>query len=1065
MLTISWKQTRTSIEVTPPPNITRNEESENLPAPSDIILGAQFIRPRARHDPFYHEKNNTSSLVRVDKKRRKFINDNSELGVDMEPILCLTSPHRVVFVDTNASGTKSAENFLVESKSRNYVTRPGPTSRFSLCGNSRNYTANRINFGGMLSPGAQYDPASNLIYAIRNGGTEVAIWTAAPSSTLPGPDEKGNERVTNGRIFSAEGEKNEVLKTMMPKKRKKWQSMQQQQQIQGAVISQHLKIPAGSLAMTLTPFAIPESSSLKGKGKLAVVGAAGCCKDGSIWVAACFPPSCHFELLIVKGSSIDNAKCGINVDEGQKASLKAHSVRKAAWVLLGSCVTGEVSYSITSGDSNNKPSVLLPIRSVFLSKDEKSQVVFRSHQVRIHKKESRDRKLSAFIEKSTMQDILQLHSCNSDVAVHLEMDTDSLSIIHRKSGDRWMFTLINFSQSDGALVKLMRTFPLPYDGLKHTATLFSFGRVGLNTVAVLLKSQSTKEPKNSVLSLRIIDFQRMAELSSLRWTDGDDATCKESRYVFGDNVKDAALQGKQCHAMITNEFDGSIVLFMSSKEDIGSVDILFSKLEMRNSSLAFALDSKASLLSNTIGTISSKVHTGRLNSNLARRFSSEADKIYVCQGVVDDAVDKACKLMATSSKDLIDLILRSSETDNGLITNGTSPEGSITRERIGSSISWRKVYQEASMLIVHAKEQHLNHNSLIRNVFKVDIGNLVELKSVTNGELPKRFIKVAFKETANILVLLHKKAASSQAQKALWKSIQESTSILFELLQTNLISAREDYGVGFLHHGHILLVILRASSTISLSDIYVGTVGKLHIIDAMLEHVRDIPEDALVSFLRFVLINVKAEDAVAFYSTTPQTSLKATSLSNQYKESLASQKDSQKHAGTRLLSEALLDFTSKIVTYSYCNHFFLTKAMLANVNASDEVETILLTLAKLLRLGSTCNAQKDKNECTKNTHSNMASLSLGTIQWILALTDAHTDTIFKTVNEGGLIIDRVKSAVRNAMVQSENANEIRDISDLIMSMEVASVVTKSTDTQSRSCETVIAAYSVERLVF
>lgn len=92
------------------------------------------------------------------------------------------------------------------------------------------------------------------------------------------------------------------------------------------------------------------------------------------------------------------------------------------------------------------------------------------------------------------------------------------------------------------------------------------------------------------------------------------------------------------------------------------------------------------------------------------------------------------------------------------------------------------------------------------------------------------------------------------------------------------------------------------------------------------------------------------------------------------------------------------------------------------------METLLLTLAKLLELGST----RMLWEGSGDPHTKEVSLSSGTIHWISALTDAHMTTVLKITNEGGLIIDRIQRTVRFAMAQSEFANEIRDITDLIL---------------------------------
>mmetsp|Transcript_323 Transcript_323/g.627 ORF Transcript_323/g.627 Transcript_323/m.627 type:complete len:1087 (-) Transcript_323:43-3303(-) len=1086
MLT-TWKHTRTSIEYNLPAT-NRGEESakkkkksrkslssaesaatsSTTPLSPDVI-GVQFVQPLACHDKFYQERANPSSS-KSNKKRRKFNNENSAGGaassMDMEPILCLTSPHRVVFMGKGESGSSAADHGnLMESKSRNYVTRPGAGSRFSLPGTTGQYTTSKGAFAGMLPTGAQYDPASNLIYAIRNGGSEVAVWTAAPSSALAGPDDEGSDVAING-------------KKMTPKKARK-RKAQQPQDVHGSgspaddIISQRLQIPEGKKAVTLTPF------SIKGQGGLAAVGAAGCCDDGSIWVAISFQSSesCgQFQVLIVEGSSTDVAAPVVKVSKRRKSvSAKTNGNigdRKGGWVLLDSRVTGKVDSRGISGAGGDGSSVLLSIQSVILSEDKNAQVAFRNHQVCIHNTESSDKLLSVLVERSTKQDILQLETSESDIAVKLDVNADSLSIVYRKSGDGWMFTSIDLSRSDGALINSTRTFPLPFDGMNGSTTVFSFGRVGQNVVAMLMKSQSIEHSETSVMSLRVIDFQRKAELSSLCWIEGDDVENEEPTSISKDSVMNKMLHGKQCHAMITNELDGSIALLTSTKEDKGSLDIVFSKLEVNSTKTQDAqMASGSTSLASALRFVATSAPypleaknpapQGRPNAKLANVISSEADDNNARQCVVDDAVDKACKLLASSAKELIDLTTGSNEKENGSNTNGKSRNGSKARKSIARSISWREVYHGGSMLIAEAEGGKLNSNKNLMN----GVDTPTALKSAKTNELPKRFVEAAFKETATVLLALHKEAAPTKAQKGFQKTTQEAISILVEILETNLISARADYGVGLLHRGNVLLSILQACPSPSLSDIGNGILGKLHVIDVMLEHVQDIQEGALVSILRFVLRNVKVEDVVGYYSTTSETSEKGARFSNQYKELTDLQEDDQKRIGTRLLSEAVLDFTSKIVTYSNCNHSFLTKAMRVSIDASGEVETLLLTLAKLLKLGSTRKSREDDDDSSNNPHSNQVSLSLGAIHWISALTDAHMDTILKITNEGGLVIDRIQRAVRSAMAQSEFANEVREISDLIMSGETTDVVKKSSIAHSSSRDTAIVSYSMERLAF
>mmetsp|Transcript_7987 Transcript_7987/g.18012 ORF Transcript_7987/g.18012 Transcript_7987/m.18012 type:complete len:1067 (+) Transcript_7987:222-3422(+) len=1066
MLT-TWKHTRTSIEY--PLHASNHGEGSAkkkkkksrkslaesaTPSSTPDVIGAQFV------GPFYQEKANPST---GNKKRRKFNNDNTSGATGMdhtEPILCLTSPHRVVFMDKGENDTIAASGNFTESKSRNYVTRPGAGSRFSLGGTvTGHHTTSKdgTTFAGMFPPGAQYDPASNLIYAIRNGGAEVAIWTAAPSSCIPGPDDDAfGDEVSNG-INGTNGRK------LNPRENaRKRKPNQQKGAVHGgsgssadAVISQRLQIPQGKVAVTLTPFSIPALAE----------GVAGCCDDGSIWVAIRFQTG-QFELLIAEGSSmVEKAAKGKTsaANKKRKSLAKTKSEdKKDGWVLLDSRATGTIDRH------DGKTSVLLSIQSAVLPED-KAQVVFRNHQVRIHNEES-DKHTAIHLQRSKEQNILQLATSGSDIAAKFDASADSLSIVHRKNEDRWMFTSVDLSRSNGALINSMVSFPLPFE--MNGATVFSFGKVSQNVVAMLMKSQSSEQPETSVMSMKVIDFRRKAELSSICWIEGDDTEIEEPRSIFNDVVLNKMLHGKRCHGMITNELDGSIALLTSSKDDKGSLDIVFSKLDMNSTapqnapvpsnytSLASALRSAATSASHPAEANHSSLPKGRSSTNMAKAISSELDNTSAHQSMVDDAVDQACKFLATSAKELIELT-GSRIPDNGSIANGKGRNGSKASKKNECSISWMKVYHDSRMLIVKAKGGKQNKNLV--NGIRCDVDTV--MASMTN-EMPKSFVEAAFKETATILLLLHREEASTKLQKDFQKTIQEATRVLLEVLQTNLISAQTDYGLGLLHRGNIFFSILQACAFLSLGDVGNGNIGKLHVIDAMLEHVRDIPEGALVSILRFVLRNVRVDDAVAYYSSLQEVSKKGTRLSNQYKEMSGNQGDSQKQIGNRLLSEAVLDFTLKVVTYSNCNQSFLTKAMRDSINTSGEVETLLLTLAKLLKVGST--VREDDDDLDNHYNSNQVSLTLGTIHWISALTDAHMGTIMKLTNEGGLVIDRIQRAVRAAMAQLEFANEVREISDLIMSGmpgESTSLVTKSSITQSNAGDTAIVPYSMERLAF
>mmetsp|Transcript_13358 Transcript_13358/g.32421 ORF Transcript_13358/g.32421 Transcript_13358/m.32421 type:complete len:1070 (-) Transcript_13358:38-3247(-) len=1069
MLT-SWKQIRTSIEYplsTSKGSTKKKKSGKSSVKPAtdniDSCIGAHFVQPL---DLSHQERANKSLSRRVNnnQKRRKLNDVNTTTDgndvipkSDMEPILCVTSPHRVVFMeDCGSSSSDSSDSNLTESKSRNYVTRPGPSTRFALRGTTtiQSTTGTDGTFAGILPHGAQYDPASNLIYAIRNGGSEIAIWTAAPSSTLPGPDDEavvrkgGNARINGKKLSPGRG---------TPKKRK---SREQQSAFRGSdspedlIICERLQIPDGKNVMTLTPFSIPASA----------VGVAGCCDDGSIWVAIQFQKngsSDQFQLLTADGSAMID-KAASRPTSGRNTRRKTTSKTKiedkeGGWMLLDSRATA----------TNTKNSVLLAIQSVILSGD-KNQVAFRNHQVRLNK-ESEDH-AAIHIDRSAIQNILQLETSGADIAAKLDASTDSLSIVHKKNGDRWLFTSVELSSSGSALIHSKRTFPLPIEPLSGTS-MFSFGSVGQNTVAILMKRQINEQQKACVMSLRIVDFRRKAELSSLSWTEGDDIEFKESRFNAKDTDLHNMLHGKRCNAMVTHKQSGTIALLTSSNEDKGSIDVVFSRLEMSSanspnvlmascgSSLASALRSATISASHPAEATKHSTLKATLNTNITNCISSEAKAASSDQSAVDDSVDQARKLLATSANEFVDL-LTSSPAEDRPVTNGRIRKGSKASKKSVRSISWKQVIHESCMMITKAKGMVLDCHKNGINGIRSDASNLMILKRGIADDMPKVFIETAFKETATVLLLLQREEASAKNDRGFMKAIQEATCILVEVLQTKLISARADYGIGLLHSGNVFSSLLQACTSLASADIGSGSFGKLHVIDAMLEHVLDIPEGALISILRFVVRNITVDDIIAYYLSALKLSKKGTNLSTQWKE-MRDEEDEKEKIGTRLISQVVLEFTSKIVTYSNCNHSFLTKAMADSINTSDEVETLLLTLAKLLKVGDGHKFQ----EHMRGSKSNSVSLSSGTIHWISALTDAHMGTILKIINEGGLAINKIQRAVRYAMAQSELANDVGEISDLIMPRESAGLVTKSKVTNPSSGDNATAAYTIERLAF
>jgi hypothetical protein len=128
-----------------------------------------------------------------------------------------------------------------------------------------------------------------------------------------------------------------------------------------------------------------------------------------------------------------------------------------------------------------------------------------------------------------------------------------------------------------------------------------------------------------------------------------------------------------------------------------------------------------------------------------------------------------------------------------------------------------------------------------------------------------------------------------------------------------------------------------------------------------------------------------------------------------------------------------------------------------DILTTAEVETVLVTLSKLLKLGDDTIGQK---ECP--SHS---SLYTGVIDWISSLTDAHTSNIIKVSDEGSLVVNRIAADVRSAVNQTAAANDLMELSDRIIDSfseqkgKKLSAGIKTTKTTS------IAAYTIERLVF
>ncbi|KAL9190277.1 hypothetical protein ACHAXT_007488 [Thalassiosira profunda] len=1003
MLT-SWKSTRTSLECAGEPHQTKRKRPRTSTTTSTIdeehIIGAHFIQALSNTHPSHGKSNDPSSKKKA--KRRKAGRDGTARAgddpTDVAPRLCLTSPHRVVFLgDQRGEG----DGALVESASRNYVARPGAPSRFAL-GNGEGSEDGA--FQGMVPPGAQYDPASNLVYALRNGGREVAIWSAAPCSVLRGPDDGASAE--NG---AANG-----------KKRKSYDRRHGNDSDEG-IVSCRLELPGGKVAVTLSPFGIARKGH-----QLAASGAAGCCADGSIWVVARFGTG-DFRLLMVEGSSVaeEDANGGTAGKKRGSKSGKGRGGGKGA------------SYD------EGKGTFQLAVHSVIASDgDGEREVSFRNHRVIVHNKEGCDAKNPsslASIEKHTRQHILTLEQDEGrDVGVQLDAGAKSLSIVHKKAGGNggWMYASVDVSLSKGALLDTLSAFPIPSnDGA--SGAVFSFGRVSDNAVAVLTKSEAGEA---SAMDLRVIDICRKVELASLSLHE--------------------MLQGKACHGMLTNEQDGSIALLLTpldQEKDSMVLEVVSSKLDASSADLD-AVDSTATKASSNgtslasalrlLATAAPRPVSDRLSKrpsegNLGNVLSNGND----CSNS-DHAVNEACNLLSALAIELINDLNESVANSGEKVPtmNGKSRKGGAKRgkKKAKPLSSWKDAYISGKELIAKVTRGDKSDGS--KTLINGIKGNAKTAPKASDS-MPKRFVETAFRETATILLSLHKAKDTPEAQEA----IQDATAILVDVLQSNLISGRDEYGIK-LPRGNVLLAILQASSF--------GTdnaPGKLHLADAMLGNVRDMPERVLLSILRYVLRSVEVEDAVAYYSTS--TAARGAKLCSRYKESNESQEDGEAQViGTKLLAEAVLDFTSKVVSYSNCNQSFLTKAMRSDVHASSEVETLLLAMAKLLKQGS-------KSPSVGDSDAARVGVTVGTIQWISALTDAHMPAILKMADEGSLVLDKLQSAVRSAMAQSDLAKEVQDMTNMITTnVASANRATKAAAPRS-SDDTTILPYTIERLAF
>ncbi|KAL3787798.1 hypothetical protein ACHAWO_004585 [Cyclotella atomus] len=1030
MLT-KWKQSRTTFEYGTQKNngaakrkIKQQDSSTSL---GDIAVS--FVRPLARQNPFYIQRDKASKTS--GKKRRKSNHGAANVNVeDMEPILCITSSHRVAILGRSSAATAST---LTESKSRNYVSRPGVGTSFNVS------TSASSTLEGVASTGAQYDPASNLLYAIRNR-SELAIWTAASSSVIQGPDQV----LDDDKDYALDGA------AQNSKKRKEQESTVASSL--DRVISEHLTFPEGKIAVTLNPFYFHDEQDNE---KLVAVGASGCCDDGSIWIAIYRDGDSSFELLVVDGSSMAEADVSRQTSKRKTTPAKAKETGDAAnkWRLLDS----RASRSLQTGND-----LVVKVQSVLVSSDDNS-VVLRQQHVKVSNENGTE---TCHIEKSVKQRILDV-SNNEDVTAKFDSSANSLCVVHKNQSGGWLLSSVDTTPHGEEIASSVTSIAVTKESEKDTS-LFSFGCLGQNVYAVLSKTVTTDCLRST---LRVIDVRRKVELLAQNWKEGG----ADNEWVSAsDNVLTRMLHDKHCRAMITNELDGSLVLVTSTNSgaigvisstitsDSGASSLLYREPSSATSSLALALRAAAAFDS------SSTTRPASLSTSTSTDDgSSDGKDVVRRQTQIEAAIDLACKELSDAADSIVGYIETLGEAKKA--SNGKNSKGPASK----GPVNWRETFYDC-ITTIHNAVNPSSASSMngLKNGLKNDQKQSMNLSV---KDQPKRYITTAFRQTMLILMAINK-SWSTDDGLVLESIRQEAMRVLSRLIHSDCLQSRTDCDIDLPEDSNAFVHILKNCPSVLLGKEDLSTkasnnkrvIGALDILDGMIYHLRDLPERVLVCMIRFLLRNVGLSDVTSYYSRGAASgikkSLKGSKLATKLQE-LSSQSDNDQtdeirgRVESKLLAEALLDFTSKIVTYSRCNLSLLSKSLIS-ILAPAEAETFLVTLGKLLKVGEISNEKK--------TDAARPNLYMGVIDWISSLTDAHTRNILKISDEGSLVVDRIQADVRSAVNQTQSANELMELSDRVMD-NLTDQKLKKVNTTTKSVKaketTSIAAYTIERLVF
>lgn len=1019
MLT-KWKQARTTFEYAT--NISNGAKKKQKrwqdEASSCHDIAVSFVKPLARNNPFYIERVKASKAS--GKKRRKSSNGlNADASIEnMEPILCVTSSHRVALLGRSSAASGAT---LSESKSRNYVSRPGYSTSFDVA------TKPHSTLEGVASCGAQYDPVSNLLYAIRNGG-ELVIWTASSSSVIQGPD----QTLDDGKDTSL----NDTA-SQNTKKRKEPESTASSFD---RIISERLNFPDGMVPVTLNPFYCQEQQ------QLSAIGASGCCHDGSIWVAISRDGNSSFDLLVVDGSSMaSNGK----VTEKKGRSKKDNGVVVNNWKLLDS----RARRSFDKGSGELKNSLMIKVQSVLLNQDD-GRVILRQHHIRVSVVGGKE--CSHLVNFAT-HTILEV-SNKDDITANIS--GNSLCIVHTNENGGCVLSSVELSRGDKEMAGSLTSITLKNKSEKKSS-LFSFGCVGENLYAMLSKEKC--QPSGSLLStLRILDIRRKVELLVHSWKEGGTGGVDISPT---DAVLTKMLHDKRCHAMITNELDGSLVLITSTRT--GAIGVISSTISTNAD--GFLLNDESS--SNTSSLVLALRAVAASESLPPDPSIYPKDDESVKQKNVDAAVDLACDELNQVAGSILHFI-------EGLGDDRTTNSGKGSKSKEGTTttpvepMSWRVAFDDGKSKIKNANDvdtASVHINGLMNGINS-------KSKPQMNQELseqPRRYIAAAFRHTFTLLLSIHKtaKKLSGNDSLILEKIRQESIGVLSKVLRSHCLQSRIDCDINVSGGGNAFIKLFRSYPSVLLQNLQnerIHSIGALHILNDMLQHVTDLSESLLVYMIRFLMRSVGVNDATAYYyakaSSRAKKSSKGYKLSKQLRHSseATSETDNiRSQAESKLLAEAVLDFSSKIVTYSKCNPSLLSKSMREILTAA-EVEPFLAILSKLLKLCETSRWQREG--------SIGSSLCVRVIDWISSLTEAHSGTILKISDEGSLVVNRIQADIQAVVDQTNAANELMELSGRITDGFADPKTTKFSDdkkatSKSKEAPIFIAAYTIERLVF